>query len=756
MTSVIVSLDSPSPSPAMASTASAILTTPSRARHFTSVKDMLLLTEDLEVSLAKEPPPPSTKLKRPNKSAILSRKSTNSPSLLSRNGKILGKATKPLSSCTSTSAPKLKTIDSFDIFAVPSSQPEEEEDGKLLETLPNGTKKPYFSAKRLWTPVKENSRPEVIDLCTPDDVAKAAATGAFVSLLDSYKHDGISTITGPPDLLSHDEPLKKGRLIGLVNITGRKSPLLPLVNGQPKEESTSKAATKAVPKTKKPKTKKSIKTITGLAVAPYLPAEVGSTAPQTLPETSVDEVVEELKPKKPRKKRETTATKATKPKKVSKKSTSAHPPLLSPKSVQKNMDTQTFVFGTSSQLLKADPPEEGWMLETTGRKLNTIQTHAKIHSRATWDLENFSDTENEVIRRPTIQSECAVDTSGWGIADLDILKGKSKNGMGMWSMGSRGLLGELHSVEVMDLVDEDDLDDILSQRVPLQQPKAVEPKAKESLSKGLKQPAKETTKENAAPSMPKDLPTVHWTQLPTPASTNPDSGSSKPQSTTKGETIKSTTLSNRPNFEGFTMVQLQTQLQKYGYKPVKSRNTMIQILNRCWDSAEIMAANPPEPVEIKPRAPAKGKGKKKVAGDTEVEIAPKKRGRKPRNVVEVDGEMDGPKPKRRKSSTAAGKLDTSTLFKHIAAAIKHQSTSPDANNQSWWQRILMDETIVVEELAEWLVKSGLQAAGVGGSVWVDCGVYESSIDVTLMQKRVDAVKMWCEARSVSFVERSTR
>ncbi|KAK6520284.1 5'-flap endonuclease [Arthrobotrys conoides] len=736
----------------MATATATLPITPSRASRFTSVKDMLL-GENLTTSPSptKNIDPPSTKLKRPNKSAILSRKSTNSPSLLLKNGKIFGRATKP---STASIVSKPKIVDSFDIFAIPSSQPEEEEEEEakegLLETLPKETKELYIPAKRLWTPIKENTRPEVIDLCTPDDVAKAAARGSFVSLLSSYKHKDIPSNTGSLNSTSCNEPLKKGRCIGLINVPGRRNSLTPLAEEQPTEELVSKVTAKAVPKLKKPNAKKGAKTITGLAVAPYLSADPEPTAPPTLLEAYMGNPVEP-KPKKPRKKRETSTTKTPKPKKTSKK-LAAQLPLLSPKSVQKQMDTQTFVFGTSSQLLRTDPPEEGWALEIAGKKLNTIQTHAKIHAKAIWDLDSFSDIQKDVVEKPTVQSECAVDTSGWGISDLDITKAKSKTGMGMWSVASRGSSGELHSVEVLNLVDEDDLDDIFSQRLPSQQPKVVSSKVQ---NKDPKPPTKEAVKENTAPPMPKDLPAVYWTQLPTPDSTNPSSESLKSKPTKKDETAKSAVLSDRPNFEGFTMIQLQTQIKQYGYKPVKSRKTMIDILNRCWDSAEIMIANPPSPVVIKPKTAVKGKVKKRATADEEAEVVPKKRGRKTKPTTELEDEMEAPKPKRRKSSTVtpAKKLDTSTIFKNIAAAIKQQPTSPDLQNPSWWQRILMNEMIVLEEFSEWLLSSGLQAAGVDERIWVDCGVCDNSTDVDSKDKKLEVVKLWCESRSVAFVER---
>ncbi|KAK6496631.1 5'-flap endonuclease [Arthrobotrys musiformis] len=740
----------------MATAAPTTPITPSRASRFTSVKDMLLLTEDLEASLTKDINPPSTKLKRPNKSTILSRKSTNSPSLLSKNGKIFGRATKP-SSASATSKPK--TIDTFDVFAIPSSQPEEGEEeeegtkGELLKTPPRETKEQYIPAKRIWTPVKENAPPEVIDLCTPNDEAKATAAGSFVSLLSSYKHQDVPSVAGSFSSASCNEPLRKGRCIGLVNIPERSSSSVPSAENKQKDGPTSKVGAKAAPKPKVPKAKKGVKTITGLAVAPYLPSDLEPAAPPTVLETPVENPVEEPKPKKPRKKRETAVTKEPKTKKPPKKSALAQPPLLSPKSVQKSLDSQNFVFGTSSQLLRTDPPEDGWRLETTGRKLNTIQTHATIHANASWDLEPFGDTEGNIVEKPVIQTECSVDTTGWGISDLDIARGQKKAGAGMWSIGSRGLLGELHSVEVMDLVDEDDLNDTPSQRVSSQQPKVSSSKLQK---KNPKPPTKEATKENTAPSIPRDLPAVHWTQLPTPDSTNPSAKSSKPKPTAKDETAKTTALSDRPNFEGFTMIQLQTQIKQYGFKPVKSRKTMIDILNRCWDSAEIMVANPPSPVVLKPKATTKGKGKKKATGDEEAETAPKKRGRKPKAAAGAEDDADAPNPKRRKSSTTeAKKLDTSAIFKHIAAAIKKQPNSADPQNSSWWQRILMDETIVLEEFSEWLVKGGLQAAGVDDSVWVDCGVCDSSASVGSMKEKVKVVKMWCEARSVSFVGRTS-
>ncbi|KAF3939847.1 hypothetical protein ABW19_dt0206004 [Dactylella cylindrospora] len=828
--------------------------TPSRkTSRFRSVKDILCI-DTPEASppidiIQGASPAPST-LKRPSKSIIAAKKSTGSKgptskALTSRNGRIAGKITK---SSTAATAKPMKEPGTFDVYAIPSSPAPTPQPQDLFDTPPRETNNPqaYVPAKRIWTPVKENSQPVVIDLCSPDDV-KAAS---FTSILSAYMHEDVSgaSLLAP----SNNELPTKRRCLEVVEF-----PNIPNKTSKTdKEEVSSKT-----PATKPKRPRKKAKTLTDLAIAPYITTDAIST------EVAVDKPLDRAdednskKINPPKRKKKATAKKT--PKQIPKKSV-----LLSPGSVQKRLDEQTFIFGTSSQLAKEDPPQEGWVLETTGRKMNTIQTHARIHARASYDLSDLGpvvdlcgvDDAYETPLEDAPKTECAVDTTGWGIADLDISRptaktttgGDKPKGIGLWSMASRGHREELHEVEVMDLVDEDDLEDILSQRLSLQGPGGkvaggINPQAKATKPQ---RPAKGKAKKGSVPPLDivdgvpcsgNPLPTVHWTQLPSPITTQPEikeaTDSAKfpkskgpgratsfnipltpndsqplpnnsnpiqaelPSSTqlltnkasavarissftydkkNLGSTTQSVSedkpntekTSLRPNFEGWTLPQLQAQIAKYGFKPVKSRNTMIEMLNRCWDSAENSStadgmgveAEQPKKDKAKTKPAAKGRKKKDLnatvedEGDAEAS-APKKRGRKRKVATEPTENTETPKPKRTRKSTASETpasskkpaADFPAIFQHIATAIKFQPTSPSLKNPSWWQRILMNDTIVLEDFTDWLLETGFREAGVDENVWVECGVCESSEGVDV--EKVNAVKKWCEARSVSWVKR---
>ncbi|KAK6338934.1 5'-flap endonuclease [Orbilia brochopaga] len=787
--------------------------TPSRSR-FRSVKDMLP---------ADSPAISSSKLKRPNKNInnALSTKSPNVPSskngLGSKNGKITGKSTKFSSVVAAHSTKPKSTNDLFDIFNLPSSSPDISPlSSPQSRSPPRETNKaldPYIPAKRIWTPVKENSQPDVIDLCTPDDASKPTGT-SFTSFLNSYKHDELPSITSF-ETTGSGEPLTKRRCIEVLGFSNagaaRKTPATSTASKEDKPKKGKNAAPK------KPKAK--AKTITGLAVAPYITApSPDATLPTDLPiensegHKETKPSADSANPTKRKKRQSAGVQKKSATKKVPQKA--PLPPPLSPQSARKRMDSQTFVFGTSSQLLQVNPPADGWVLETTGRKLNTIQTHAKIRAKATYDLSGYDSLDELMDDYPTptdtreknkATTECADDTTGWGISELEIAKGYERDGSAdsgdMWNRAARGLRGELHRVEVVDLVDEDDLDDIFSQRISTQ-PKITSPEApmpatvEPPVATATKAPAKKKQKKKDVDQatdpvkQPGDAtPTVRWTQLPTPVSTNPGSEpqADKPKPTCKrpppqtereaaaeptqaSRPAAALNLPARPNFEGFTLLQLQTQIKQYGFKPVKSRKAMIDILNRCWDSVEATAAaGGPEQPTVLPtsttaatdkRPAGRGRKKKQVDDDEQQgEPAPpsKKRGRKPKaaasatSTTEVGNDATvitavTSRPNCPLESRSNSPLDTDALFKHIAVAIKQQPASGDLLAPSWWQRILMNETIVLEDFADWLLKVGLPACGAGEALWQTCGVVGEA-------DKLAAVKMWCEARSVSFVER---
>lgn len=51
-----------------------------------------------------------------------------------------------------------------------------------------------------------------------------------------------------------------------------------------------------------------------------------------------------------------------------------------------------------------------------------------------------------------------------------------------------------------------------------------------------------------------------------------------------------------PDFKGYSITQLNREIAKYGFKTIKNRDTMVELVQRCWEgknrlALQVLAAN---------------------------------------------------------------------------------------------------------------------------------------------------------------------
>lgn len=459
--------------------------------------------------------------------------------------------------------------------------------------------------------------------------------------------------------------------------------------------------------------------------------------------------------------------------------------LLSPESAAKNARNQELIFGTSSQLAREESPEF----------LRNLQQALK-ESESTEELKQAPPKDYEFLDLPSGKSRSSNVRA--------ITASKS-----LWSAASRDLDGSLIEVEVVDLADTPKSVPAKTERISvLKIPEILKPQLKADDS---------TPSHNADESVP-PVPKPHLNDiadlqqqpeeadLVIPRSVAEAALRNRPKSKSpvKKKTATKATTNQMPNYQGFTDFQLRKEVAAYKFKPIKIREAMIMLLEKCWKSKMSMAlqevpANvsmPPAGVEItntetlKPTSPRKkrrksSKGSDQVVGTAEkADDVPQK---KPRGRPKKDPTTTPPKRKRRtklplsealvtgaddeiydsspptpsppkrrsppkspaqlqlsppletSTTTTNGANTTTTIIKgkdraHLLSQItKAVTTFPpthDAKNPTWYEKMLLYDPIVLEDLTVWLNAEGLGRVGEDDEVWPGL------------------VKGWCEERSV--------
>ncbi|KAI0468454.1 hypothetical protein F4859DRAFT_204485 [Xylaria cf. heliscus] len=630
--------------------------------------------------------------------------------------------------------------------------------------LANTELEPAVPRRGDWTPPKID-KPIVFDSDSDSrelfsSVEKAPVSkGVFQTLHSQYGRHGsnLSPEPCPPQA----EFLRKRKRIEMIS-TGQQDRKQQSHCDMPSNDSLGPDKRKHQKGSKEPAPKRKTRTITELAIAPFVaplspnfelagPASKDSMLDYFDADGAVKALVEHqsavMSQRKPKAKE---AKQPPKTKRKRKAGTQANPILLSPNSALKESSNQDFVFGTSSQLMQEDSP-------TTLRDLQ-----AAIRASNTLNSDPFDDSVSQRL----------------------------------WQAGSRDEDGELIGMEVVDLQHSStiipepnpvatpgdrsfvDIDDLLDS------PRLVS---------SAPNPLSESVQTNS-----------HFFQS---QGINP--GLAVKSSESEGLAIAANT-EPRPNYELFTDAQLSKQIHSYGFKPVKKRTAMIALLDQCWASKyQGTSASSTQPLSTSTRSPTRAQRKSTSDGPSKAPAKPRGRGRPKKNddtlaSVANPTPLDKPSPKRsrggskkdkatstpteephvsvpspkrprgrpRKSSTpsieipdsenetpspvsspdpifsspppldltisdegdmslALSPTDQQTeLFRHITKAVTSTPRSQDPSKPSWHEKMLLYDPIILEDLASWLNGGELTRVGYDEEV--------SPLDV----------KKWCESKSV--------
>jgi hypothetical protein len=331
--------------------------------------------------------------------------------------------------------------------------------------------------------------------------------------------------------------------------------------------STSKSVT-AVSKSKA--SKKKVRTITDQATSAYARDEETSTSPAPLLQYFTVEGTNTATndgfkiPSKPR-------SKSTR--KISLKrgdGTAKAPLLLSPSSALKQVSNQDFVFGTSSQLAREDSP-------TFLRDI-----HAAMQVSNEMEDDPFIDTFQ-------ISTVAKIDTTE---------NSASLAKRNLWRAAARDTGGKLLEIEIVDLVNSPAATNNLGYRcVKTAHVNPIISKGNEvwhdieETAVNAASPGTKISSNKLSNKPPRIDPSVVsssniWCpglspkalRLAQSSNTLPDvteSSASTRQSTTKCD-------SDKPDYSSYTSAELAKEIATYRFKPVKNRNQMIALLERCW------------------------------------------------------------------------------------------------------------------------------------------------------------------------------
>jgi Slx4 endonuclease len=412
------------------------------------------------------------------------------------------------------------------------------------------------------------------------------------NLLGNFGYD--AAVNGPrkiPVTSNYDEvfPIKRRKLDIVENVTAAQTNsmvALPLVPNT--ERSTKDTSTK---RNKSPK--KKYTTITGLATSHYFGdgrneassmMQYLSASQQRAQSDEVTDIPDTAKRKKTTKKMK--AAKKAAPK----------PVLLSPDSAMKVFEGQDTLFGSASQLARDESP-------TLIR--DTVQA--------------IKQSEGTTLMSDPISTQITIPTS----EPTETPKAYDKRGVSkfvktrnLWSAAGRDEENALLQVDTVDMFDSPAIRLAFAGKDALLEPSAPRFRDSESPEKQIrgqeagKKVINSGSKCNAVRPMinswqrhdtssvididqlglrtPRSLASHkahHQARgLHTTAATK-SSSNEVPNKASGAETGKAPKASAipKPSFNGFTTDQLATRLKSYGFKPIKKREKMIEILNKCWE-----------------------------------------------------------------------------------------------------------------------------------------------------------------------------
>ncbi|KHJ31680.1 putative at hook domain-containing protein [Erysiphe necator] len=391
--------------------------------------------------------------------------------------------------------------------------------------------------------------------------------------------------------------------------------------------------------------------------------------------------------------------------------------LLSPESALKQVSKQDFVFGTSSQLAREESP-----------------TFLR-------DLQKAMQASNQ-LSDPFSRSP-----------DLPPTMKCIKSSQSLWKAASRDSNGRLLDVELVDLaISPYKIDTVDSSPIFAGDPFLETENSLHTTN------ITSSTRLNSNDLIPTNDDQQQGNNNST--SVTPCSSPSK-KSGAQSKVKYRQNLSNKisvqtaaekiPNFASYTNAQLAKEISAYHFKPVKKREQMISLLQKCWEGKQEMkskSSNTNTRIDVTAICVEKNdtlisstKSKRETGEILIIEGRPSSspQTRTPKKIQkksevkslasEVKSEIRNPK-NYLSTSELSPNSSSKLLFSHITQAVKNIIPSKEAKNPNWYEKILLYDPIVIEDLTIWLNTGALQKTN-----------WDGEVDTKI-------VKKWCESKSI--------
>lgn len=539
----------------------------------------------------------------------------------------------------------------------------------------------------------------------------------------------------------------------------------------------------------KPKPRKKLQTITGKATAPFMPEGPASKSVLDYFGSPVQEANGEN--------RADTATKAFfedntlkgKPSfKHKKRSVTTKvdkgPVLFSPKTAMKTTEDQELIFGTSSQLVRDESPI---FIEDMREAVQTSRL-VDEQRNSTFFIQSRLSLSPILSGSSGVKSSFASSRNLWSVAARD-LDGSLLN-VDMIDLVDTPKPCRIlpPSAELIHTRETNCPDSALTHESQPAPDSALAMPRLRSITQ--KNPLEDMVLEQSIPRSLAEASLRKRTRSKSPV---------KKQKALKksGETSHELGASQMPNYEGFKTAELSKAVAANGFKAIKKRADMISLLEQCWKSRNrtssqaltpsvnvpelIVAADLPDGISKRasPVKKQKGRARKTSVSITAVDdydsitaahptVNPpikKPRGRpkkdisiplSPEKITKTPSIISKPLPTKCISSTspppstqplnshlsssASNTATTKTatnplLLQTITSAIKSFPPTHCATSLTFYEKILLYDPIVLEDLTVWLNTVGLGMVGTDDEVGVK------------------VVREWCLEQSVCFVSR---
>ncbi|KGO71913.1 hypothetical protein PITC_026330 [Penicillium italicum] len=406
-----------------------------------------------------------------------------------------------------------------------------------------------------WTPPRETAYEEVAtvnDGGSQDKEDYSNLTGGFGKLVSDYNYSGFAL--NPRDLVqnANGEGPTKRRRIELVNpeiqalLNGRSSDS----SDQTSAQGENMASSGKPKKTSKSKPKK-FTTLTARMTAQY-----------STNDTEEDELAIDCLPD-----IRTTKGKRRKAKETEKQSSFT---VLPPEAAVEFLNDQDLVFGTCSQLEREDSPQT----------LREIQQAIHASEGLSYP-EGTRDKDSRATQESSTRS-------------VSRLAG-TRN---MWCVGARNTEGSLIQPETLNVVDLTDEGEPPAEKTH----NNVEQASQKSLRRNWfelefadidsppeKRPSSLPLTERGLDAdthvqAPVPIPAATATAMPTAKAAKPAKGANDTPTDVVDSQQTTSQAPSMPQYTGFTDAELSKQISTYGFKAVRGRKKMIDLLQQCWES----------------------------------------------------------------------------------------------------------------------------------------------------------------------------